>query len=134
LSPVQAMRAVVGDLLGELFRQDREAFRARIELTYGTPALRARILDGIRDTCRTFSAVVARTRGLPEDDPDVQIAISAILAAMTTAIENWSFAGGKGDLPADIDRALALLQTGLVLPSSKPTRGSARPAPQSRRS
>lgn len=125
LTPVQAFRAVIGGgLFEEILRRDRRTFLRRINLVYGTPQLRARVLDGTREGAQMFAAVLARRQGLAEDDAGLRIAMRAILAVLTTVIEDWADEGGAGDLPKACDEALALLESGFA---ARPA--TRRPAP-----
>lgn len=123
LSPVQAMRAVVAGPVVDLYRHDRAMFHERIKLIYGTPALRAGILEGVHRTARDMASALARRRGLQPDCWELQVAMSAMMAAIVTVVEEWSSGGGRDDLPRNLDRALRLLETGMAVPStSRPHR------------
>lgn len=114
LTPVQAFRSVVNGLFQDIYLRDRARLLHRVTLIFGTPQLRARILEGTRDTSQEFAAVLAQQRGLPPDDPGIRLALSAIMAVLTTVLQDWAEAGGSGNLPRIVDEGLALLESGFA--------------------
>ncbi|MEV4174749.1 hypothetical protein [Nonomuraea sp. NPDC049709] len=89
------------DLAGKRF------LLARLRLMISTPALRARHLDNQY----ALRQAIADALGGDATDPDtafrVQVAASACLAALHTALVRWAEDDGRTDLPGLIAEALA---------------------------
>ena len=114
-SPVHAFRTVAAQVFEQVYAAERDTLLQRVTLVFSTPALRARTLDGVREGAALYGRALAERYGRTPDDPQVTVAMAAIMATVSAAIEDWVAAGGVPHLPALIDDALALLEGGLVL-------------------
>jgi AcrR family transcriptional regulator len=101
----EAFRAVMRETLGGLYRNDPERLRARIQLAYTVPEVRARFLDAQTHGIEGLAAWVAEARGADVDDLSLRVAGSALLAAVSVALDAWQRDGGKTDLLALFDQA-----------------------------
>ncbi|MDQ4491728.1 TetR family transcriptional regulator [Sinomonas sp. ASV486] len=110
---VGAFRAAIRVGFTTFYREDRERVLERMRLTLTTPALRNRILAANHEISHLFGDVIARRLGIAEDDPRIAIAAGALMGALTAVLERWVADDGRGDLPAMMDSALALLESGL---------------------
>ena len=108
----ESFRAVIRESLGGLLRQDRERLLSRIRLAATVPELRARFLDEQTQGIELVARFLASKRGTPEDDLSLQVVGSALLAAVSVALDRWQEDGGKGDLLALLDRATDALSEG----------------------
>ena len=115
LPPLEAARRAFGELFGTIYERDRDQLYLRMRLWIEVPAIRARMADSMRDAEDLMAAAMARQLGHDEVGFDVQMAAAAVMGTMGRAIVIWAQDGGTGDLPAMLDRALALLQGGLEL-------------------
>ena len=101
----EAFRAVIRETLGGLYRHDPERLRARIQLAFTVPEVRARLLDAQTHGIEELAEWVADGRGADVDDLSLRVAGSAMLAAVSVALEAWQRDGGKSDLLALFDQA-----------------------------
>ncbi len=115
LTPVQAFRSVMATVFGQMTPEDRADIFARTELTFHVPALRARIFQGTHESAQLFATTIAKRLRRDPDDLEVRVAMAAMMAALTTALEDWVDRGGTADLAAVVDDALALLERGLEI-------------------
>lgn len=81
-----------------------EVVRRRTRIVAGTPSLRA---AAGRNNQRTEDAVAAQLIADGCDDLEARAAVSAVLAALTSALLWWG-AGGDASLPQAIGRALSV--------------------------
>ncbi len=114
----EALRDAVADVLraGPLGSADRvpEEGRAFLALLRRTPALRSRWLDEIHQQQPVVASVLQQHVPALADDPDAaRVAAGAVLAAMITAVEDWS--AGDARSPAEaLDRYLGVLARPLL--------------------
>jgi AcrR family transcriptional regulator len=100
----EAFRAVLREMLGGLYRHDPERLRARIQLAFTVPEVRARFLDAQTHGIEELVEWVAESRGARVDDLSLRIAGSALLAAVWVAFDVWQRDGGETDLLALFDQ------------------------------
>jgi AcrR family transcriptional regulator len=101
----EALRAVIRETLGGLYRHDPERLRARIQLAYTVPEVRARFLDAQTHGIEGLAERVAEQRGAEVDDLSLRVTASALLAAVSVALDAWQRDGGKADPLALFDDA-----------------------------
>jgi AcrR family transcriptional regulator len=120
----EAFRAVIREMLGGLYRHDPERLRARIQLAFTVPEVRARFLDAQTHGIEELVEWVAESRGARVDDLSLRVAGSALLAAVWVAFEAWQRDGGETDLLALFDQtsdALAALARELSVRPAGPS-------------
>jgi AcrR family transcriptional regulator len=108
----ESMRAVIRESLGGLLRNDPARLLRRIRLAVTVPELRARFLDEQKQGIEEVARFLATRRGTPVDDLTVQVIGSALLAAVSVALDRWQKDGGTGDLLALLDGATDALAEG----------------------
>jgi AcrR family transcriptional regulator len=109
----EALRAVIYETLGGLYRHDPERLLTRVRLSLTVPELRARFLDEQTHGLELLAPLVARKRGAPADELHTRVVGSALLAAVFVALDLWQKDGGKRDLLALLDDATHILAEGL---------------------
>jgi AcrR family transcriptional regulator len=116
LSPIEAMRRMLREVLGHAYATDREQLTARIRLILSVPALRARSFDAsLHDTYKVFTRLLAERVGGSPDDFEIQVFAQAVIGALQAVIIRWAEGGGAEDLPGLVDRALEFLASGCPL-------------------
>jgi AcrR family transcriptional regulator len=111
--PLTALHKAIRAGLEQVLATDREALLTRTRLVLRNPVLRARNLlvqDATRDL---FASALARRAGLISADYATTVLASAVLGAMSVAIQSWVDCD-DADLVALIDEAFAALETGCV--------------------
>lgn len=106
LTPVQALRAALRDVLGGFTREDLAAGRDRTVLILSVPALRGAAFANFVDTMRTVTAILADRTGRAPDD--VRTLTGAAFGIMLDLMLRWS-EDPSLDLPATLDEALTIL-------------------------
>jgi AcrR family transcriptional regulator len=101
----ETFRVVIRETLGGLYRHDPERLRARIQLAFTVPEVRARLLDASTQGIEELAEWVAESRGARVDDLSLRVAGAALLAAVFVALDAWQLDGGKTDLLALFDQA-----------------------------
>ncbi|MEV5824553.1 TetR family transcriptional regulator [Spirillospora sp. NPDC052242] len=117
LSPIDALRTMLAELLPELHGPDLEKLHARLRLITDVPALRARMFESMSTgTCAMLRDVVADRTGRPADDADVGTFAWAVTGVLHAAVYQWlDGSGGSAGLAAVIDRNLEFLGRGCPL-------------------
>jgi len=105
-SLADALRAVIRETVTGLHRQDHERLLARIKLTSTVPELRARMLDERTHGVELMLPALAEARGRQPDPLQVRVVGSAMLGAVSIALDYWQESDGKRDLIGVIDEAL----------------------------
>ncbi|UPK76129.1 TetR family transcriptional regulator [Nocardioidaceae bacterium SCSIO 66511] len=122
LTPIEAVRAAIRDVNGQLPADESELESMRHQLIFTVPELRARLLERLVDTMALLSDAVAERTGHDRDDLHVQVFTGSVLGAVLAAV----YGGADADIdqpPAmltkamldRLDDALALLDDGLPL-------------------
>ncbi len=101
----EALRAVIRETLEGLYRHDPERLRARIQLAYTVPEVRARFLDAQTHGIEGLAERIAEQRGADVDDLSLRVTASALLAVVSVALDAWQRDGGKADPLALFDEA-----------------------------
>ncbi len=114
LRPVQAMRRAFRSVIGRIPPAELAEIRQRVRLMHTVPALRAAFLDSMTESARRLEDLVARRAGRDPDDPAVRAFAGAVQGVLLAEYFHWQ-EHPEGDLRADIDQALALLEDGLPL-------------------
>jgi AcrR family transcriptional regulator len=121
----ESFRAIIRETLGGLLRNDRERLLSRVRLAAAVPELRARFLDLQTQGIEQIAHFLATKRGTPVDDLTLQVVGSALLAAVSVALDRWQKDEGKSDLLALLDRATDALATVASDLSARPATSAA---------
>ena len=104
--PAERLCAAFMTGLGELDPQRKNELLQQLRLMLGVPALRARLwenqLDGQRGIVEAFAP--------QERTFELDVTISAVYAATTTALIAWAEAAGKESVESVLSRAFALIR------------------------
>jgi AcrR family transcriptional regulator len=130
----ETFRAVIRETLSGLYRRDPERLRTRVRLALTVPELRARFLDEQTHGIELLVPRLARKRGGGAHELHVRVTGSALLAAVSVALDRWQKGGGKSDPLALLDEATDALAKSMseLRPSSRAR--SARTSPSGSRS
>jgi AcrR family transcriptional regulator len=112
---IAAIRQVLRAAMGQLGPDELAKVYQRTKLQLSVPALRMRMLDGITGNLDMLSVAIAAHAGREPTDMEVRIFVGALTGAMLVAIVAWVESDGKDDFAELVDRALAYLESGLVL-------------------
>src|SRR5262245_750015 len=107
----ESLRAVIRESLGGLLRQDPDRLLSRIRLAATVPEVRARFLGEQTQGIQQLAEFFASKRS-PVDDLRLQVVGSALLAAVSVALDRWQKDDGKTDLLALLARAIDELAEG----------------------
>lgn len=111
-SPIEALRRSVPGWIAYLLSVDEGESLARFKLILSAPALRGRMWDAQLEQARVLAEVLARRAGKDPQDFTVQVAASACLSVMLTAVAAWVNSDGAADLAGLIDTGLEALEGG----------------------
>jgi AcrR family transcriptional regulator len=107
-SLAETFRAVLRETLSGLQQRDPARLLARVRLAVTVPELRARFLDEQTHGIDQFVPLLAR-KGERTDELKVRVIGSALIAAVSVALDLWQRDGGKGDVLAFLDQAIDTL-------------------------
>ena len=113
LSAIDALRAMLRDVLPQAFTTDMETIKTRLRLTAEVPALRARTFESMRNTFELLSEAISERTGRAPDDPEVEAFGWAVLGVMQAAMNRLM--DGKAtyeELPDLLDHYLEFLGRG----------------------
>jgi AcrR family transcriptional regulator len=114
LTPVQAERKAIGDVLGGISKAELDEQRERWMLQLSVPELWGASLGNINRTMDFMSAQVAKRAGRDPADPAVRSHVGAVFGVMLSVALDWA-KQPEMDFPEALDRALAYLEEGLPL-------------------
>jgi AcrR family transcriptional regulator len=112
LSPAEALRNVLRELIGEMLSADRQRILDRSRLMLSVPALRARQWEQTKATQERIVEALAARLGRPASDFELQAFGAAIIAVWETTLLAWVESGGEGDILALLDRGVDFLTAG----------------------
>jgi AcrR family transcriptional regulator len=116
--PVAKMCAVIRETLGGLYRRDPDELLFRVRLLGSVPELHARFLELQGQAGELMASAFAGGPNGP-DELQLRVTAAALNACVITAIGQWERAGGKEDVVALFEQALAALRSGIdELPDS----------------
>ena len=114
VSPIQAVRTAVREVLGQLGPEQQAELRERMDLMLAVPDLRTNLLEQIASPMLMFSQMLAERTGRRPDDPAVRAFVGAVMgisiATMFTYAEN-----PNAEMGTLLDQALGYLEAGLPL-------------------
>jgi len=114
LTPLQALRKALGEVMGRLTPREREEENQRLRLSREVPELRAARLDELIRTMRLIAAIVGERVGRSADDPAVLAFAGAVIGVAMSVI----LCAGPNPVVKtykEYDDALAFLEAGLPL-------------------
>jgi hypothetical protein len=88
-----------------VYRRDPGRLLTRVRLASTVPELRARFLDEQTRGIEQLTELLDSERRAGVDDLSLRVLGSAMLAAVSVALDAWQRDGGKADLLALLDRA-----------------------------
>jgi AcrR family transcriptional regulator len=113
LDALDAIRAMFGQIMEQMYTQDRQQILTRTRLIMSVPALRAKIFDASHQATQgMFAELVAERAGLSPQDHRVRVFTLAVTGALEASIFTWVDSDGTLDLPKLVDEALAFLAEG----------------------
>jgi AcrR family transcriptional regulator len=116
LSPVQAVRVALSEVLTALNGPDGDREAVRQRLVYGVPELRARLYEQYVSTMRVLAEAMAVRLGRPADDEAVRLWSGAVVGVLIAAFERDDQATiARADFAERVDRAMTFLEGGLAL-------------------
>jgi AcrR family transcriptional regulator len=121
----ETLRAVIRETLAGLYRHDPERLLTRVRLASTVPELRARFLDAQTDGIEQLKELLDAKRRARVDDLSLRVLGSAMLAAVSVALDAWQRSDGKADLLALLDRATDALAMGARELSAAPAKARA---------
>jgi MftR C-terminal domain len=104
----EAFRAVIRETLGGLHRRDP----GRVRLSLTVPELRARFLNEQTQGVELLMPMLAKKRGAA-DELRLRVIGTALLAAVSVALDLWQKSDDKRDLLALLDQATDALAEGM---------------------
>jgi AcrR family transcriptional regulator len=110
---VETFHAVIRETLGGLHRRDPERLLARIRLSVTVPEVGARFLEEQTHGVEQLAPLLAAKRGAAVDELASRVIGSALLGAVTVALDLWQKDGGKSDLLRLLDQATDVLAKGM---------------------
>jgi AcrR family transcriptional regulator len=114
LTPVAALRAAFGDVLGPLPAGERAALRERLALLLSIPPVRAAGAARFGGPLRRLAQVIAERVGRTPDDFAVRTLLGAVAGVCLAALPTLE-KDPDADVVVLLDRALAHLDAGLRL-------------------
>jgi AcrR family transcriptional regulator len=124
-----AFRAVIRETLAGLLERDPERLLTRVRLSLSEPDLRARFLNEQAHGTELLGQLLSTKRGTPADDLSVRVIGSALLSAVSVALDLWQRDDGRSDLLSLLDRATDALADGARDLQASPRRRSRDGAP-----
>ncbi|MGI8330651.1 TetR family transcriptional regulator [Actinomadura scrupuli] len=115
LSPVEALRRTLREIVGLMLVTDRQRILERVRLSMSVPALRARQWENTQETQRLIARMVAERLGRSPDEFELRAFSAALLGVWQVTIMTWVEDGGEGDVLALLEQALDYLSAGCPL-------------------
>ena len=117
LTPVAALRRTLGVLVAALPAGDfaEDLLAERQALTRTIPQLRGRMLDDFVHGIETLALGFAKRTGRTADDPAIRTLAGAVTGVLMADWDRHHF-GSLAEFLNGLDRSLALLEQGLVIP------------------
>ena len=115
LSPAQAARNTLHELVGGMLADDRQRILERTRLMLSVNSLRARQWDQMRETRDLLIQALAERLDRSRADLEVRWFAAAVLGVWETTVTSWVEEDGRGDLLATLDQAMAFLAAGCPL-------------------
>ncbi|MER6944669.1 TetR/AcrR family transcriptional regulator [Nonomuraea sp. NPDC000554] len=114
VGPIAAVRAAMAAMVEGRSPEEVAEGVEREKLMLSVPELWAASLENVGRTLRTLQEILAERAGRDVDDPEVRNVTGAITGVTVALWLAWSKDPGM-DGPAELDRALAHLESGLPL-------------------
>jgi AcrR family transcriptional regulator len=114
LPPLEALRRSVRKLFGQFTDEQWAQERRRQQLIRTVPELRMRTQQQFADSLTLLAEVVAERAGRPADDFSARVLAGAVIGAALAVTRDGATMADGITYFEDFDRALALLQDGLL--------------------
>ncbi|MEV0399799.1 TetR family transcriptional regulator [Actinoallomurus sp. NPDC050550] len=115
LPPVEALRNVMHEMVGEMVATDRQRMFDRSRLMLSVPALRSRQWDQTKVTQHAIIEALADRLGRSASDFELQAFGAAVIAVLETAMLSWVETDGRTDIVELLDRGVDFLIAGCPL-------------------
>ncbi len=106
---LDAIRASLDELGPMMAGAEMVDSTRRLQLIHDHPQLRAALADYMNQLGDTLGAIIAAERGEPVSAQSARVQGRCIIAALSTAIEEWEGAGGSEPLAASLHAAIDAL-------------------------
>jgi AcrR family transcriptional regulator len=133
LPPIEAVRRAMTAVLTDYFARDDPLTRRKVRYAFEEPALRAATLEQTDVFVPILAEALARASKRPTTDLEIQVAATAIVAALIAAVRHWYTAGASCSLAEEIGHALDFLEAGLQLRTGEAVTPPSRRATSPRR-
>ncbi|MCZ8520360.1 MULTISPECIES: acyl-CoA-like ligand-binding transcription factor [Paenibacillus] len=114
LSPLQALRKVIGSAIADMPAGELEAVRERNALVMSVPELRAAALNNLMLTMDAIAEMTARRAGRHLGDPAVRTFAGAVIGVNISVMLYYA-ENPEANMAGLFDEALSRLEGGLVL-------------------
>ncbi|HET9103805.1 MAG TPA: TetR family transcriptional regulator [Solirubrobacteraceae bacterium] len=121
LTPVQALRRALAEVLGRLPADDLKLEQTRGRLIFTVPELRGRFMDQIADTIQILTEAIAERMGRDPSEFAVRNFAGALVGISLAAVNDLT-GDPEADYLAAFDRGLEHLEAGLPLDPEPPAR------------
>jgi AcrR family transcriptional regulator len=115
LSPAEAARNMLREIIGTMLADDRRRMLERVRLMLSVSSLRSRQSDYMRDTEAVIVQALAERVGRSPGDFELRAFVAAIIAIWQTAVTAWAERDGEDDLLEMLDRSITFLEAGCPL-------------------
>jgi AcrR family transcriptional regulator len=112
LAPLAALRHGLRTAFAQIGADEHRQIFERTKLILSVPALRARNYETLAATVDLLAEPIARRAHREPTDPNVRLFAGACLGVWLVAIQDWVAHGGRDDLAAVMDGALAAIENG----------------------
>ena len=129
LTPVAALRRTLGIVVAAIPAVDvaEDSLAERQALTREVPQLRGRMLDDFVHGIDILARGFAKRGGRSADDPAIRTLAGAVTGVLMADWDGHRY-GSLAEFLTGLDRSLALLEAGLVIPPASPARQASRHA------
>jgi AcrR family transcriptional regulator len=114
LTPIEALRSALYDVLGGLDPDALRLEQTRWQLVSSVPELKSSLMSRFESDSRMFAAAVAERAGRRPDDFEVLAFTGALIGCIAAVFFGWR-ADADGDLAAFIERVLTQFEAGFPL-------------------
>ena len=113
--PVEALRRALSQIMTDYFSRDEELARRRTRYFLEEPSLRAAWTEQVDQFVRAVADALARVAGRRSDELEVQVIASVLVWSLAAAVRHWHAGSYATPLEEEIERALAVVESGLQL-------------------
>jgi AcrR family transcriptional regulator len=113
--PVEALRRALSQIMTDYFGRDDDLAQRRTRYFLEEPSLRAAWAEQVDQFVRAVADALARAAGRRADELEIQVIASALVWSLAAAVRHWHAGAYAGPLQEEIERALAVVESGLQL-------------------